>query len=380
MKAIIRILPIIALLAAFTACSKGEISGSGENTISLWSGEDGTGVLRTRAGDPTPNRSLQPLFLFWTSGNFNNTSAVAPDFFVKVPDGEINDFSVTQFNTNEYYPLNNKTVYACGIAPAPGEGYLEPVTAGSYTKFNIGVPDTGVDDDDCGVTDVMAAAVLSATDAAPFTQATPLNFKHLLTKLSFRARLADDMTKFVKYVKVLFPGNLAPLSLEWNTNEQQYEVTGGTTGTNDFLFGNYFTTEDAGLPRSNNTLYYQLSADRNQQMGYTHIVPPGSSINVHIIYKMADYIDSFDLKERMDAGETLTPEEIRKARTVVDVDREISIPFYESDGTTEVSLKAGDAYTINLVFNVYTIEMVGQKRDWEDGGYFYIPIQPTLVP
>ena len=30
--------------------------------------------------------------------------------------------------------------------------------------------------------------------------------------------------------------------------------------------------------------------------------------------------------------------------------------------------------------NVYTIEMVGQKRDWEDGGYFYIPIQPTLVP
>ena len=95
---------------------------------------------------------------------------------------------------------------------------------------------------------------------------------------------------------------------------------------------------------------------------------------------MADYIDSFDLKERMDAGETLTPEEIRKARTVVDVDREITIPFYESDGSTALELKAGDAYTINLVFNVYTIEMVGQKRDWEDGGYFYIPIQPTLVP
>ena len=115
-------------------------------------------------------------------------------------------------------------------------------------------------------------------------------------------------------------------------------------------------------------------------MGYTHIVPPGYSMDVHIIYKMADYIDSFDLKERMDAGETLTPEEIRKARTVVDVDRELTIPFYESDGTTGLELKAGDAYTINLLFNVYTIEMVGQKRDWEDGGYFYIPIQPTLVP
>ena len=376
MKAIIRILPIIALLAAFTACSKGEIPGSGENTISLWSGEDGTGVLRTRA-DATIDRSLQPLFLFWTSGNFNNTSAVAPNFFVKVPDGEINDFSVTQFNTHEYYPLNNKTVYACGLAPAPGEGYLEPVTTGSYAKFNIGVPDIGVDDDAHGVTDVMIADALSATDASPFTQAQPLNFKHALTKLSFRARLADDMTKFVKYVKVRFPGSLTPLTVEWNTNNQKYEVKGGET---PYLFGNYFTTETAGLARSNNTLFYQLSADRNQQMGYTHIVPPGYSMTVHIVYKMADYIDSFDLKERMDAGETLTAEEIRKARTVVDVDREITIPFYESDGTTALELKAGDAYTVNLIFNVYTIEMVGQKRDWEDGGYFYIPIQPTLVP
>ena len=126
MKAIIRILPIIALLAAFTACNKGEIPGTGENTISLWAGEDGTGVLRTRAGE-TPNRSLQPLFLFWTSGNFNNTSASAPNFFVRVPDGEINDFSVTQFNTYEYYPLNNKTVYACGIAPAPGGRQLRQI-------------------------------------------------------------------------------------------------------------------------------------------------------------------------------------------------------------------------------------------------------------
>ena len=376
MKAIIRILPIIALLAAYTSCSKGEIPGTGENTISLWSGEDGTGVLRTRA-DATPDRSLQPLFLFWTSGNFNNTSAVAPDFFVKVPDGEINDFSVTQFNTHEYYPLNNKTVYACGLAPAPGEGYLEPVTTGSYAKFNIGVPDIGVDDDAHGVTDVMIADALSATDASPFTQAHPLNFKHALTKLSFRARLADDMTKFVKYVKVRFPGSLTPLTVEWNTNNQKYEVKGGET---PYLFGNYFTTETAGLARSNNTLFYQLSADRTQQMGYTHIVPPGYSMTVHIVYKMADYIDSFDLKERMDAGETLTAEEIRKARTVVDVDREITIPFYESDGTTALELKSGDAYTINLVFNVYTIEMVGQKRDWEDGGYYYIPIQPTLVP
>ena len=72
MKAIIRILPIIALLVAFAACSKREIPGTCENTISLWSGEDGTGALRTRAGE-TPNRSLQPLFLFWTSGNFNNS-------------------------------------------------------------------------------------------------------------------------------------------------------------------------------------------------------------------------------------------------------------------------------------------------------------------
>lgn len=376
MKAIIRILPIIALLASFTACSKGEYPGTGENTIGLWSGEDGTGVLRTRA-DATIDRSLQPLFLFWTSGNFNNASAVAPNFFVKVPEGEINDFSVTQFNTQEYYPLNNKTVYACGLAPAPGDGYLEPVTTGSYAKFNIGVPDTGVDDDAYGVTDVMIADVLSATESVPFAQANPLKFKHAMTKLSFRARLADDMTKFVKYVKVRFPGSLAPVTVEWNATDQKYEVKGGETA---YLFGNYFTTESARLARSNNTLYYQLSADRNQQMGYTHIVPPGTSMTVHIVYKMADYIDSFDLKERMDAGETLTPEEIRKARTVVDVDREITIPFYESDGTTALELKAGDAYTINLVFNVYTIEMVGQKRDWEDGGYFYIPIQPTLVP
>ena len=347
MKLIIKILPLIALLGAFMACSKGEHPGSG-NTIGLWSGESGSGVPATRADDDTVDPRLQPLFLFWTDGNFNDATAIAPDFFVRIPDGEINDFTVTKFNTNEYYPLNNRTVYATGIAPAPGAGYLEPATAGDYSKFDILVPDTGVDDDAYGVTDVMASQTLSATDAAPFQQTAPLRFNHLLTKLTFRARLADDMTKFVKYVKVRFPGGLAPATLEWNATTQAYEVKGITGTDPGFLFGNYFTTDAAGMARNNNTLFYQLSSDRAQNMGFTHILPPGDAVTVHIEYKMGDYMDAFDLKERMDAGETLTPDQQKRANTVVDMDVEVTIPFVESDGTTPVTLKAVYAYTVTL--------------------------------
>ena len=40
-----------------------------------------------------------------------------------------------------------------------------------------------------------------------------------------------------------------------------------------------------------------------------------------------------------------------------------------------ISLGAGDAYTVRFYFDNYDIELVGQKRPWEDGGFISVPIQ-----
>ena len=184
-----------AFAVAFTACQKHVES---ESTIGVLSG-----VVETRA-DGDVDVALQPMFLFWTEGNFNDATKTAPDFFVRTPDGMIDDYKTERYNTGVYYPLYDKLVYAAGIAPAPGTAGIDFATSGDYSSFTISnTPDPSAYGDDVrGVVDPLAAATISGKDSDELGR---LLFKHATTKIAFEAMLTPTMTKAVTNVRVEIP-------------------------------------------------------------------------------------------------------------------------------------------------------------------------------
>jgi hypothetical protein len=352
---------VSAALAAMAGCGKG-VQPSEDIP-------DGIGVrscLLTRAdGDEPAGRDQQPVFLFWTEGNFNNPSAGEPDFFACTPDDGVDAYSEISYNTKVPYPSGNAAVKATGFAPAPGDGYLAFVTEGDYSQFTIPSPDVPYPDDTHGVMDVLASrSSVSGSNSSHISE--PLEFIHAQTRLSFQATLSGTMSKFVKFVRVQFPGSLAPMSLEFNETKGIYEVKGGTDGIDDFVFGNFWTTNGTSQssdPRANFTMSFQLGSDRKQNMGYTHLALPEdcTGIDVHVLYELANGMNDF--------GPT-----IGTGTDVSEMDVPVHIDFVDAD-KDPVALSAGDAYNIVLVFDTYNIEIIGQPARWQDGGYVSIPIQ-----
>ena len=347
MKTIYKVLAFVAFMTAIAACQKSE--NRSNSTIGVLSG-----VVETRA-DGDVNVALQPMFLFWTEGNFNDATKTAPDFFVRTPDGEIDHYKTDKYNTGVYYPLYDKVVYSAGIAPAPGSAGLSFATSGDYTAYTIDdTPNPSAYGDDVrGVVDPLAAATISGKDSAPLGR---LLFKHATTKISFEAMLTSTMTKAVTNVQVEIPGSLNPVSLVWNATSGTFEVQGGTDGTDDYWMGNYWSDNGTYLSsdrRANETKTRLVSAIASERVGYTLIAPPGNGMTVTVKYMQADNADA-EYSER--------------------VIEDVPITFVD-ESNNAISLEAGDAYIVRFYFDNYDIELVGQKRPWEDGGFISVPIQ-----
>lgn len=335
-----------AFAVAFTACQKHVES---ESTIGVLSG-----VVETRA-DGDVDVALQPMFLFWTEGNFNDATKTAPDFFVRTPDGMIDDYKTERYNTGVYYPLYDKLVYAAGIAPAPGTAGIDFATSGDYSSFTISnTPDPSAYGDDVrGVVDPLAAATISGKDSDELGR---LLFKHATTKIAFEAMLTPTMTKAVTNVRVEIPGSLNATTLTWDATDGIYKVAGGTDDTDDYWMGNFWSTDGTYLAddrRANETRVRLVSPIARERVGYTLIAPPGNSMTVTVKYMQADNADAA-FSERVIEG--------------------VVINFKDASNNA-ISLGAGDAYTVRFYFDNYDIELVGQKRPWEDGGFISVPIQ-----
>lgn len=359
MKTLIKLLMLFFCCAFSAACNKGAFPGGDSGrTIRLWTDEDSP---KTRT-ETTSDRNLQPLFVFWTNGNFDNRTVEAPHFFTRIPEGVINDYQSTPYNTQVYYPNNDALVSVVGLAPAPGEGWLTPVTAGSYAAFNV-VPGDGVTDDTYGVMDILTAGKQVGSSSAPLASRLEnrLVFQHALTKISFKATLAETMAKYVKFVNVRFPAELTPAKVEWDDVQETYVPT---AGDEPFVFGHYWSDDGTTLSpsdRRNETYFYQLSKSETESMGYTLILPPGDQMDVIVQYRVADNMDDFD---------TRPLEEIR----LVELPVRIS---FKDNGNNNISLGAGDAYEITMRLDLHDIELIGQLRPCEDGGFVPVPIHPT---
>lgn len=354
---------VLLLTAALTAaCGKAPVPADEPGSVRLRS------FLGTRAGDPAEedSRSEHPLFLFWTENNFNNASAAAEDFFVRDPEEAVNAFSETPYNTMVPYPSGNRMVYATGFAPSPGQGGLSFVTANDYSLFNIPAsPLAGTSGSEYGAVDVLAAREpVFGNQMGPIS--APLMFEHAQVKLTFDAKLAPTMTKFVKFIRIEFPGDLTPVTLAWNATSQKYEVRGRAAAQKS-VFGLFWTEDGTYLsssPRANNTMSFQLSSSKTQSVGYTHIVPPAAaSIPVTVHYEMADRVGDF--------GTTL--------------EETAALPYVHHEAvdltlTFPTRPVAGDAYQFTLVFDSLVIDVSGSPVPWEEGVYVPLPYPFHLEP
>jgi len=329
-------LKYLIFLLLFCACSKHSASDGSSSEIRLNS------VLTRATAETTSSVDdlTEPLFVFWKASDFEaNPQTLTTPFIAQTPSGTIDDYASTRYNTFVKYPDDNELVYASGFWPAPvtsGTG-LSFTNADDYTSFDI--PEAWVGKKDI----LIAKPYITGSEGYPFS--TPLEFIHAHAQLTIKAKLADDMSKFVKYVSVEFINDSRPERLAWSKADGSYMVTGGRTTSR--------LVTDYGQTSSN-----QLSKDRTQTVDNIFIVPTsGSHVTANIKFQMADESTGFDNNAyaEKESGD-------------------IDIYFLDSS-SNYIDLAAGDSYTLTLEFGVKYINLYGRLKSWEDGGYVTVPIK-----
>ena len=291
-----------------------------------------------------------PVFLFWNYGDWLG-QAVNPDpLYVKKPAQDINTYNRPNapYDTGELYPDGNRRVVATGYAPAT----LKPATRNDGTQDyeRLTIPKDGY----C-TTDVLTSITpLVASAALPFdrTDGEPLRFMHALSKVTFRAKLAEDMGKFLKNVRIELDPTLVPVAVQWERKNYTYKPEPGTE------------SYSINQPMDANSDYYQLTSEKPLTIGTAYIVTEKAKLPVTI---------------------TVARAESSNATVWKDVTYKTELPFTIARNETdewdqdkkENTLYANEAYTFTLVFGEKGIELVGNRCPWENGGYLIVPIYPV---
>ena len=195
-----------------------------------------------------------PVFLFWNYGDWLGQAINPVPLHVKKPGQDLNTYKRpnTPYNTGELYPDGNRRVVATGYAPAT----LEPATRddGTPDYEHLTIPKDGY----C-TTDVLTSITpLVASAALPFDRADgePLRFMHALSKVTFSAKLAEDMGKFLKNVRIKLDPTLVPVAVQWDRTNYTYKPEPGT----DENFS-------VNQPKDANSDYYQLTSENPLTIG-----------------------------------------------------------------------------------------------------------------
>ncbi len=333
-----RMLDISILLLVFLGCSKTETEQpSDPSTIALSSC-----LTRATAETAESTELDSPLFIFWKASKFDaDPQDLAVPFIAQTPSGKIDDYQESQYNTFVSYPTDDELIYASGFWPAPvtsGTG-LTFSASNNYTSFDV--PDEWV-----GKKDILVVRdVRTGRKSAHFSVLEPLQFIHSQAQISINAKLASNMSKYVKNVRVEFTNASRPERLVWNQLAGRYILEGGRTSSR--------LVTDAG-----DTEEFQLSKDRTQHVDNIFIVPTSANhVTVNIKFWMADDADGF-----------------QKGIYTEEESGDMDIYFVDGDNNY-INLGAGDSYYLTLEFGVSYIYLYGRLKAWEDGGYVTIPIK-----
>lgn len=356
----------VALACLLAACSAEEgtdvpgTDAAGGDAMRLYSALDNP----AEEGDAVADND--PVFIFWDFGDWLSQTATPNPYWVATPEQGVDAYirGNAPYNTNHTYPDGNRRVVATGYAPAS----LVPATREDNTKKEdyerLTLPKDGEGKwIGLGTTDLLTSVTpIVASAALPFDRegGETLEFMHAQAKVSFQAKLAEDMTKNIRNVWITLGSELLATRLEWNRNEEHHGVfyysARGEAGDHTCVVGPGSTAS-------------QLNAEQSTPVGEAYIVPGKEGIDVSITVERSDDVQFTDSRKVT-----------FRATLPFTIKRDASKPDdYEMNGTDlkEANmLHANEAYTFTLVFGEESIELLGNKCPWEEGGYLIVPVYP----
>lgn len=248
---------------------------------------------------------------------------------------EIDNYKENAYDTAIPYP-NSTAVYAVGYAPS------NLLTASDDYKQLTLTPAAPA-----GTVDILASQTETGSKNSPFSNRSPLQFKHLLTKITFIAKRDKKMqsSKLVHDVKVTL--GTSYLINKWEYNNQGIYMAAGTQEYIENLTlhvsDQYLTDIDTEYIVG--TCYLNMPAHNKGKLSFNleaTLTPVGSTDNIK-----ADY-------------------------------GEMNIQLLEANNQTPVSIaQAGEAYEVVINFTQDSFTLTGVKAPWKTGGLITVPINPT---
>lgn len=319
---------ILSLLAILASCTRHEPDNSGQD------GGERRIMLKamTKAGMAVSDAEQTPVFLFWFEDGKNNFSTgEAEPYFISRPKGQTDDYKTTPYNTGYPYP-GTLTLYANGYCPS-----LLEVNDNDFRTLSI-------PEDLLGRLDVTATEDFVEGSITNMFDEKTLVFKHLQSKVNFYARLGEiPAERYFRAVKVTVNGNgVFTDKVAWNNTNTAWEAS--TTVSYD----NYWTASD---PNTN-------QMDPNE-------VDPRSIGSVYLHPRQTQIV--FDLEVEMSETVTFDSSEIIKTTATVAFE----------NGSTGITLDAGDEYDINITILYDSFVIKGNKALWQEGGKIPLPFYPN---
>jgi hypothetical protein len=333
---------------------------------------EASGVTMTvgAAGTGTSGSS-RPVFLFWDASTFLRTAAtVDPEpelFYVSTPSQAITAYAPgsgkttdveTWYDTGHAYLRNSQTVLVSGFSPeraAPDAQDTTKTLAERYAR--LCVPPELLGEDSLYV----ASGVCLGSETHPFS--SPLQFVHASARLIVTAKLATGMPWPVKNVAVE----------QTDVSALLYRMTWKSYETADSLSRCGYVCETYNKKKDWDALseaQQQAVRDRLKSFTYTANLPAYD----HDLNGVAVApIDTFYLRPGTSAV-TLNITATMGGTESYQV-RGKKFLFKNAKGKT-ITLQSGDSYELRLLFSKEDIQYGCQKLDFEDGGNFYVSIQP----
>lgn len=344
------VLPALGLTVATGCTIDNREQPVTDDTMRLYSG-----IYSTGAEDAT-----DAVFLFWDFGDWLSQAADPVPLLVKFPDGDINDYSRpgSPYNTGELYPDGNLRVVATGYAPS---SLLPQKREDETSNYEILIPKDG---GGLCETDILTSVrPIVASASLPFDRADgeTLLFMHAQSQVIFKAKLAEDMGKFIQKVRIKLEQPIVGTRVKWSRDKSIYSIESITEDIATGTDGTY-TIEQQGDDL--------LSKEDIVDIGSAYIVPGRTSLNVLITVERSDNVE-FTSSEDVTFSVSLPFEISRDPADSEDIDVDGSLK-------TENTLYANESYTFTLVFGEESIELTGNRCEWENGGYLIVPIYPTV--
>ncbi len=368
----------LALIAMLTACDKDELPKPAQdvvvavNTSRAEGTNDGEYWLMFWFGTKEETDAISTLNAPWfhsLKGTEANGTPVAGDVDYYKYEGN-NDYPVTKDNgTQIMYPADDSPIHAVGYYPALSLTQSEDKKTLTLKTENIP-----------GLVDVCSTEIESGTESKPFTsnKENELQFRHTQVKLKFRYKRTLNLNARIAEIWVTIPTK--HIANKWTlTSHQGYvaESTTESTNTNivfsstedwydeigDNFYTMTYTTFSAEHPREYKTTTHEdcyvlpntgLFMDENRQLNIA-------------IDKQA-YIE-FELNAVIISSDKNVPN--KRVSTTV------KIPLKDSNNKNWFgAVEAGDAFTIDIIFEQNRFVLMAYKMPWEIGGYLTIPLNP----